>query len=390
MIIAGLELYALALAFVQSLGHVRTDEAKYLLNIPYPHPPLGRFILNLTEAWSVQEIFWRVILATLVSQAAWVVWWMGCSLARRERLALCALWTVSAAVSIQAGSIMMAPLTALQGLLLVALATRCDLNPRRSAPWAAVLWLFSLFTAYQAALFAPIVLFLFRRARFGWLATLIITGVPLFLLALYTLGNPLALASFVNAGTDNVGQGMDRILSGFLATWAIAGSVALTVAGVYGMAQSRAWIFLVTFILLSVYNFASVHLYYALLFTPLLIAGCVPLFRLRPRLASPLVILTAIGTAVLWVPFHPVFSPDPTREIVESLRLEPGKGDLVLNGPFGHDFQYESVVPVRKLTQNGILDAQAVVCIADCPEDLLREGIWSSTRSGNWEVYKRL
>jgi len=39
-----LQIYALLLAGVQLLGGVRTDEAKYLLNIPYPHPPLARFL----------------------------------------------------------------------------------------------------------------------------------------------------------------------------------------------------------------------------------------------------------------------------------------------------------------------------------------------------------
>ena len=46
-----LQAWAILLAFVQTLGGgVRTDEAKYLLNIPYPQPPLARWILGWTEA----------------------------------------------------------------------------------------------------------------------------------------------------------------------------------------------------------------------------------------------------------------------------------------------------------------------------------------------------
>ena len=74
LIIIGLEGYALALAWIQSLGGVRTDEAKYLLDIPYPHPPLMRWVLNLTEGFTYQEMLWRMIFATLLVQAVWLVY----------------------------------------------------------------------------------------------------------------------------------------------------------------------------------------------------------------------------------------------------------------------------------------------------------------------------
>ena len=71
--VAGLEVYALALAFLQAMSGVRTDEAKYLLNIPYPHPPAARFVLGLTDGWAYQEIFWRIVFATLLVQAVFLV-----------------------------------------------------------------------------------------------------------------------------------------------------------------------------------------------------------------------------------------------------------------------------------------------------------------------------
>ena len=382
-----LECYACALVALQSLGHVRTDEAKYLLNIPYPHPPLVRFILSLTDGWIFQEIFWRLVFATLVIQAVWIVWSMGVQLARRERLILCGLWLVCGAVLFQAGSIMMAPLTALEGLLFCWMAARCDLRPGRIAGWSAVLWLVSLFTAYQGVLYLPILIFILHRARLSWISVCLIIGIPLGLLSLYTLSNPLALASLLNAGTDNTAMPLGRIVGDFLSTWAIAGSIALTVAGLYGMIVTRAWIFLITFVLVSLYTVASVHLYYALLFTPLLLAGCVPLFVKYPGSSRPLLILTLLGSCLLWPMFHPVFTPDPTRALVQALHLIPTKGDLMINGSFGHDWQYESPVPVRIFSLDALSEAQAVVCLKMCPPGVANSGEWSRIQDAQTEVY---
>ncbi len=166
--IIGLELYAFALAWMQALGGVRTDEAKYLLNIPYPHPPLARWILSQTEALPFQEMFWRTVFATLVVQAAWLVWTMAPDLPRRTRLAMCGCWLIAAAVVLQAGSIMMAPLNALQGLFFVWLYLRRDIDLSRSLGWLCLLWFASLFTAYQAVLFLPVVIAVVYRTRTSW------------------------------------------------------------------------------------------------------------------------------------------------------------------------------------------------------------------------------
>lgn len=388
IVIIGIQLYAIALTVLQSMGNVRTDEAKYLLNIPYPHPPLVRWILNLTEAFPFQEMLWRVVFATLLVQAVWLLWSMGKDLAPRVRIALCASWLLTAAVVVQAGTIMMAPLTALQGLVFTWLWMRRDLEIRRFTPWVALLWLASLFTAYQAALFAPLVLGLLRRATFGWFSALLIAGFPLGLAALYALGNPHSLASFVNAGTDNDGMTLAMVASEFAKTWMVAGSGVLVLAGIAGMLRGREWMLLGTFLFLSLYTFASVHLYYAILFTPLLIAGSVPLLRRTSWLAWPVALLTFIGTAALWPSVHPVFTPDPTRTVMDALNPMPGRGDVLIQGSFGHDWQYESPVPVRTFTVPAIGEAQLVLCRTECPETPLLK-TWSSAKIGDWEVYKR-
>jgi hypothetical protein len=390
ILIVVLEGYAVALAWLQSLGGVRTDEAKYLLNIPYPHPPAARWVLSLTDGWDLQEWFWRVVFATLVVQAVWIVASMGKGLTPRARVALCLCWLFAAAVVVQAGSVMMAPLTALQGLLFVWLWMRPDLSLRKEAGWILLLWLLSVFTAYQAALFAPLVLALLLRMGCRPLASVIVAGIPLALLALYTLTNPLALASLVNAGTDNAGQPFASILTLFLQTWAIAGSVVLLVVGVAGLVRARAWVLLATFALLSVYNLASVHLYYAVLFTPFLIAGAALWLQQSPRHAGALVVGMLLGTAALWGPFHPELTPGPERATLQALSLEPGKGNLLMQGSFGHSWQYESPVPLNILTLNGLSEAQAVVCLTVCPVHVNLSSRWSRLPNGNPEAYTKL
>ena len=114
-----MELYALVLASMQFLHSVKTDEAKYLLNIPYPHPPLARFILHLTDSWPFQEFFWRFVFASLCIQAVRLVWKLSHDLKPKTRFALSILWLCNTAIIFQAGSIMMAPLTALEALSLI-------------------------------------------------------------------------------------------------------------------------------------------------------------------------------------------------------------------------------------------------------------------------------
>lgn len=384
ILIAGLELYALALAWLQSLAGVRTDEAKYLLDIPYPHPPLARWVFSMTDSLGVQEWMLRIILATLVVQAVWLVWSLCADLPRKSRLALCVMWLASGAVVLQAGSIMMAPLTGLHGLLFVWLWMR----PGKSSAWAALLWFCALFTAYQGVLYLPLLLAILRRSKLSWVTCLLIAGIPMGLAALYALSNPLSLASFVNAGTDNQGKDWMLLIREFNATLAIGGSIFLVAAGILGMERSKSWPLFLTFLLLSVYNFASVHLYYAILFTPVLIAGSSYFLKDRTKFAWPLAALTVIGTILVFVPFHPQLFLANTRIVIDQLNLEEGRGDLVIEGSFGHDWQYESPVPVRRLTPETLKDAQAVVCLLECSIDI--SAGWLKVPNSLLEAYKRI
>src|SRR3989338_3989707 len=112
-VVIGLQIVAFLLAWLQFLTGMRTDEAKYLLNIPYPHPPLIRSVLGWTDGFVYQEIFWRVIFATLIIQAVWLVWDMGRSFGRPSRILLALAWLLSSGVILQGGSLFIGPLSAL-------------------------------------------------------------------------------------------------------------------------------------------------------------------------------------------------------------------------------------------------------------------------------------
>lgn len=362
--------YVFALAALQALGGVRTDEAKYLLDIPYPHPPLVRAVLSWTELWPMQEAFWRCVFATLLVQAAWLVWTMAPDLPRRTRMALCACWLLSAPVVLQAGSIMMAPLNALQGLVLLWFWMRPDIGLRRSLGWLGLFWGASLFTAYQVGLYLPVVIALAARSRAPRRQQIACVLAPPALLALYALGNPLNLASFLLAGGKDAAEVM-AARAGALA-WTVAGlggSGMLAVAGAAGVVRARAWPVAVSIFLLCAFIAVSNQSYYAVLLLPPFIAGAALLLRAVPRLGLPLLAATALGTLVLLVLVHlplPLFVPGPARATMRMLAEEGFSGEILIHGSFGHEWQYESAWPIARDVPARRAGAGAIVCLAEC------------------------
>lgn len=364
----GLELYALSLAALQLRGGVRTDEAKYLLDIPYPHPPVGRFLFHLFEGWTAQELFLRIVLATLLVQGVWLVCSMGRSLAHRERLTVCGTWLLAAPVILQAGTIMLAPLTALQGLVLVWLFLRRDIDITRSAGWLTVFWGLSLFSAFQAILYLPIVLSLLRRARLPrWLRAFCVTA-PLVLVTLYVLGQPHAAASFLLVQGDNAGLSLLERLRGVVVLLGLAGSVFGTLLGLAGILSRKQSALLWTSLLLSAYVLLSFHEYYAILFLPLLCAGMVLLLRRFPL--PPLLILAPmlLGTLLIVRQFPWQPAPGLARAVMRAVAAETSSGTVLIAGAFGHEWQYESRLPIRRYRPEFLRGASAVVCLAPCPE----------------------
>lgn len=393
--VIGLQVYALLLAGFQLLTGVRTDEAKYLLDIPYPHPPLVRLVLGLTDGWAFQEPFWRIVFATLIIQGVWIVWHLGRDLDRSRRMVLAGFWLLSAAVILQAGTVMMAVLTAIQGLVLLWLWDRCsdnhdrDLHTRDCARMGAldcaqmgalvgVLWLVSLFTAYQAVLFLPLVAGTCWRSTRSWRDLLVYVGFPLLLLALYSLGNPLALAAMLIKGEQGGGSIVEKVRQfGWL--WVVSGSGVLSVLGTYGLLRARRWPVLASFSLFSLYILFSPWPYYAVLLTPFLVYGARFVLGSVDLPKLHLFLILQIAGALWIILSSPPAPRSPAREVLREIDRSAGSGSILMHGSFGHEWQYENRVvsgqwPVARERemlryQEELLDqATAVVCLQPCQE----------------------
>jgi hypothetical protein len=357
-----LELYAVVLAFLHMPMGVVTDEAKYLLNIPYPHPPLARWIFSMTEWMPMQELFWRVVLATLSVQAVFFVWDMGRSLLVEQRKLLAAFWLLSAAVLLQAGTIMMAPLTAVQALVFLWLLDRHAFVARYPT-FVSLFWLMSLFTAYQILLFLPVVIVVFWKTDLKRWKKLVCIATPLILLVLYTMTNPLILASMLDAGTQNSSLSGGQKLEYILVLWAVGGSVVLSGLGTVGMFIKRRWDLLLSLLLVIIYVSLSYRFYYAILFTPLFIAGVVA----APRVLSSCrvcKVLLGIITIGLFLQYKPSEKMSSARIVAQQLQHIDGL--VLIQGSYGHEWQYELKQAPRRYKEEWIDQAAVVVCLGTC------------------------
>ncbi len=365
LIIIGIEGYAVLLALYRGLGSVHTDEAKYLLNIPYPHPPLARFVMNMTEALPYQEMFWRIVFASLVTQAVWLIARMAARFTPEDRLTLCGLWIFCASVLLQSGTVMMAVLTALQGLVFVWLLLG-DRKLEKYLGWIALFWLASLFTAYQAVLYLPIVVAIFWKAKVHPIKGVLALGIPLLLLALYVASNPLAAASFINAGEQNIGRPLLDLVQTTLISWLWAGSAVLSVAGVIGMVKTKQWPLILSFLLVFVFHITSYRVYYPVLFLPLLIGGVVACPWVL-RKSSTLLAMQIVIAVYVFAHTQLAFYETGARTVMRQVNQLPSTGVVLIAGSFGHSWQYESRSPVFRYRPTLLSKAKAVVCLEQCP-----------------------
>ncbi|PIP65758.1 hypothetical protein COU77_04380 [Candidatus Peregrinibacteria bacterium CG10_big_fil_rev_8_21_14_0_10_49_16] len=366
----GLQCYASVLAWVQSIGGVLTDEAKYLLNIPYPQPPLVRWVLHLSDGWVAQEWVWRILFATLLVHAAWFVWDAARTLPRRLRLFLCAGWLFAASTVLWGGAIIMSPLTAIQGLLFVWLFFRPEWHQKPLfAFFLGTLWLVSLYTAYQAVLYMPLVFLLLFFHRRSLVDVVVYGCIPIGLVFLYALTNPLILASFVNAGTENTDIPLWWWFYFLLRTLFTGGSIVLSVLGLAGMVRHRHWGFLGSLFLVGFFIFISFRDYYDILFLPLFVGGSILLLQRWQTL--PLVpsyaVLVSVTAMTVWL-LPPVLSPSTARMVFQRLEETSLSGEILIQGSFGHQWQYESAWPVRKYTPEFLDSAATIICLNPCDQ----------------------
>ena len=385
IVAVGIQTYALALAFVHMLNGVRTDEAKYLLNIPYPHPPLVRTLLGFFDGWQWQEHGARLLFATLMAHAVWIVWDMGRSLRVSVRCALCVLWLGSAAFVLQAGTVMMAPITALQALLFLWILSL----PQQRLPSSAgigLLWIVTLCTALQGALLLPLVVAALRLRGASWKAVAWYAGAPIVAIVFYALGNPLVLASFgLQAGKDAGSTFMERG-QGMLWILVLAGSGIGSIVGIAGLLLKRHWMILASFALFAAYVFLGKFDYYAIFFLPFFITGAKHLWRRMPVLAVPSAVLILVCTVLLIAFRTPLLTPrSPAHYVLHQLDA----GMILLKGSFGHEWQYEAAPgqELRRYSAGLTSQADVAVCFDDCGD--LEERGWVESDGGLAHTWRK-
>ncbi len=376
-----LQLYAMLLAGVHFFEGLKTDEAKYLLNIPYPHPPFARSILSATEWVPMHEWWWRCIFATLLVQAVWLFVRCVPTDRMRARMVVLVMYLMSSALVMQAGTIMMAPLSALFGAFFVTEILRTPSSngkdSLRACGYGAV-WFLSLFTAYQGILFAPIVFASLVRLKISRVARLTYFFVPLFLLALYTLSNPLAAASILNLGLEGSGPSARDMLDDTLALWLLSGCIIAPLLGIVGIWKSRSWSMLLTLSLMLLYSTLSFHEYYAILFLPLSVGGTVALLKQRAREGSlllsdrvlfplaiiGLVVALAVSGRLFVSRFHTDVTAKNTLHIIIDTysSADTSRENICMVGHFGHEWQYASRVPIVKYTEAAKASCRFVIC----------------------------
>jgi hypothetical protein len=363
--IIGLQAYAFVLACAQAAGGVRTDEAKYLLNIPYPHPPLLRWVMSLTEACPLQDIFWRVVWATLFIQAVWFVWDIARSLPRASRLASCACWLLSAGIVLWAGSIYLSIFNALQALVLVWLLSRQTLANRHPV-LTALFWTGMLFSGLQAVLYLPLMVTLTWKMRRSVVDVIVYALLPMGLLALYALSNPLVIAGIAHRGGVESAAPLMYKLYHTLRLWLIAGSGIVSILGVTGIIVSYRKELLASFVLVTLFLLLRWNEYNSVLFVPLLVMGAIIVLERWPRLARPLVAVL-VPCCILFVMAFPFQgSPSPAGIVGHEFADGDVEGLVLINGDFGHEWQYALENDIRKFNPDLVDEAAAIVCLEAC------------------------
>ena len=198
--------------------------------------------------------------------------------------------------------------------------------------------------------------------RSKWHA-LLACGAPVGLVILYIAGNPLAAASFVSAGGQNTAVPFGQLLHMVGTSWLTAGSVVLSILGTMGIFKQRDWPMLGSFILTALFLLTSFRPYYGILFVPLFIVGCIYMVN---DLQKPmqLVVLQLIALCVFGaqhVSGLPIYSE---RATLQQIHASGKYESIAILGSFGHQWQYESTVPVRRYRDVG--EDQVVVCVESC------------------------
>ena len=373
-------LAAVAFAALQYAAGVRTDEAKYLLNIPYPHPPLVRTLLGFTDGFMGQETVWRLAFALLLTGA-------GLWMSHRQRHVRMLVWLSIPAVFLQAGSVMMAPLVAVQAVMFLVLLKQHARSS--SAAEVGLLWLMTLLTSYQGLLLFPLVVALLWRAEGSHTKRIAAFVLPVAVLMLYTVSHPLSAASFLLQAGKDADLGASERLIRLLRLWVLGMGAIGAPLVLWALLWKRPSAVMATFALFTVYVLVGSFEYYAVFFAPFVLWALDAIEHRRVRAWGSLLVVTGVLTGITLSGFPPLST---TRSTMDAIRTAAPLHITALHiaGSFGHEWQYESGVPVSRYRATGAEDVGTVVlCRTECapPTGEWRRleidgtfGVWQRTR----------
>jgi hypothetical protein len=181
----------------------------------------------------------------------------------------------------------------------------------------------------------------------------------------------------------STGLPIEESITRVLKLWVIGGSVALSILGLYGMVRSRDYALVLTLVLVTAYIFVGFRSYYAILFTPLLIAGLLSAPRLLKSSAFLLALQIVAGIAIfLYVPFTELSG---ARSIGNALRAAGVHGEVLIEGSFGHEWQYLMPGPVKRYRPEFTKGVAVIVCLDQCAGIDLQE--WQMLPGTKEEVW---
>ena len=375
-------------AWSVSRGVLSTDPAKYALNIPVPHPPLGRWISLASQALFGSTIL-AVRLPTLLADlgAAWLLFALVLKRGKASSVLLLAPVLLHAATVSWTGQGFQTSFLAL-GLALIihGFITR----ERISLAFLAVGYLLAVWSQIQGVLLLPLVGWALWRAwqedadaphrwRVGGTAALLLTHTAL--VALWLGTNPYALADALDLAKRSEAAGLARLV------WVWRGECTRLILSAAALALGAWWTkrrpntetlaYLTTVSLFAVYLYKNPAPYYVSYALPLAIWGVLKLQDAkRGTILTVTALLAALAAFDLRLLWKPVTESAPQRTAADIATLRAfagGTSTPMALGDYGYDWNYLLGTTFVRFPRDPQVQASARTAFVLLPETLSEE-----------------
>ncbi len=379
---------ALVVAFFAwsvSRGILSTDPAKYALNIPVPHPPLGRWISLASQALFGSTIL-AVRLPTLLADlgAAWLLFGLILKRGRLPSFLLLAPVLLHAASVSWTGQGFQTSFLALGLALIIYSFTSRE---RVSLPLLAGGYLLAIWSQIQGLLLFPLVGWALWRAwqerpgmpdRWEVAGTAALVAAHTGLVILWLGTNPFALADAIDLAKRSEATGWARL------AWVWSGECARLILGaaILGVATWRTErrpnaetvAYLITLFLFTAYLYKNPAPYYVSYALPLAVWGVLKLQEAKRTVIAVGAILVAILAGLdLWMLWKPLTATTPQRTSADLAQLRAFTNSTpapMVAGDYGYDWNYLLGTTFIRFPQDPQLQASAKTVFVFNPDTL--------------------